>query len=192
MGFLLLTVGILRKLFLCCVLMCVMRSHCDQTDSLLSLWLGAIEAQWFRRRPELKAKGPGRFPYSHCGWVSLRPGDYDIGQNWKPRIGEIPLLSLWLGASEAQWFRRRPELEARDRGDSPALTVIGRQWHTACRQCAVGAYLEARERADSHTLFEWSHRQSTRHSTWTQVLNDKHNSFHWPGKVLVVKKTSKV
>jgi hypothetical protein len=44
--------------------------------------------------------GPGRFPYSHCGWVPLRPSDSDFSQNWKPGTGEIPLLSLWLGAIE--------------------------------------------------------------------------------------------
>jgi hypothetical protein len=97
---------------------------------LLLLWLAAIEAQWFRLRPELEAwsPGPGRFPYPHCGWVPLRPSDSDFGQNWKPGTGEIPLLSLWLGAIEAQWFRLRPELEARDRGDSPTPTVVGRHW----------------------------------------------------------------
>jgi hypothetical protein len=42
-----------------------------------------------------------RYAY-HCGWVSLRPSDSDFGQNWKPEIGEIPLLSLWLGTNEAQ------------------------------------------------------------------------------------------
>jgi hypothetical protein len=118
---------------------------------LLSLQLGAIEAQWFWLLPELEARardqgdfptltavgchwgpviltsarigspGPGRFPYSHCSWVPLRPSDSDFGQNWKPGTREIPLLSLQFGAIEAQWFRHRPELEARDRGDSPTL-----------------------------------------------------------------------
>jgi hypothetical protein len=63
--------------------------------------------------------GPRRFPYSHCGWVPPRPSDSDFSQNWKPRTGEIPLLSLWLGATEAQWFWLQPGLEAWDRGDSP-------------------------------------------------------------------------
>jgi hypothetical protein len=85
---------------------------------LLSLWLGAIEAQWFRLQHELEAQGPGRFPYSHCGWEQLRPMDSDFSQNWKPGTGEIHLLSLWLGAIEAQWFRLQPELETWDRGDS--------------------------------------------------------------------------
>jgi hypothetical protein len=120
---------------------------------LLSMWLGANEAQWFRLQPELEAcdqgdsptltavgchrgpviqtsarigsLGPGRFLYSHCVWVPLRPSDSDFGQNWKPGTGEIPLLSLWLGVIEAHWFRLRPELEAQDRGDSTNLTVVG-------------------------------------------------------------------
>jgi hypothetical protein len=131
---------------------------------LISLWLGATEAQWFRLRPELEARdrgdsptltvvgchwgpliptsarigspGPGRFPYSHCGWVPLRPSDSDFSQNWKPRTGEIPLLSLWLGATEAQWFRLRPELEAWDQGDSPTLTVVGCHWGPVIRTSA--------------------------------------------------------
>jgi hypothetical protein len=114
---------------------------------LLSLWLGAIEAQWFRLQPGFEARdlrdsptltvvgchwgpviptsariwspGPGRFPYSHCGWVPLRPSDSDFSQDLKPGTGEIPLFSLWLGAIEAQWFRLQPGFEARDRGDSP-------------------------------------------------------------------------
>jgi hypothetical protein len=108
----------------------------DREIPLLSLWLGTIEAQWFRLLPELEAwdqgdsptltvvpnsarigsLGPGRFPYSHCGGVPLlRPSDSEFSQNWKPVTGEIPLLSLWLGAIEAQWFRLQPELEAWDR-----------------------------------------------------------------------------
>jgi hypothetical protein len=86
----------------------------------VSLWLGAIEAQWFRLWPELEAQdqgdsptliavgchwgpviltsarigspGPGRFPYAHNSWVPLKPSDSDFSQNWKPRIGEIPIL----------------------------------------------------------------------------------------------------
>jgi hypothetical protein len=123
---------------------------------LLSLWLGAIEAQWFRLQPELEACDwgdsptltvvghpwgpviptsartgslwPGRFPYSHCRWASLRPSDSNFSQNWKPGTGEIPLLSLWLGILEAQWFWLWAELEARDRGDSPTLTAVGHPW----------------------------------------------------------------
>jgi hypothetical protein len=123
---------------------------------LLSLWLGAIETQWFWLQGELEAwdrgdsptltvvgchwgpviltkarigsLGPGRFPYSHCGWVPLRPSDADFSQNWKPGTGEIPQLSLWLGAIEAQWFRLRPELEVWDRGDSPTHTFEKRNW----------------------------------------------------------------
>jgi hypothetical protein len=38
----------------------------------------------------------------HCSWAPLRPSDSDFSQNWKPGTGEIPLLSLWLGAIEAQ------------------------------------------------------------------------------------------
>jgi hypothetical protein len=72
--------------------------------------------------------GPGRFPYSHCGWTSLRSSDSDFCQNWRPGTGEIPLLSLWLGIIEVQWFRLLPELAAWDRGDSPTLTVAGRHW----------------------------------------------------------------
>jgi hypothetical protein len=94
---------------------------------LLSLRLGAIEAQWYRRRLELEARHH-REIHSHCGWALLRPSDSDFGQNWKPGTGEIILLSLRLGAIEAQWFRLRPELEARDRRDSPTLTAIGRHW----------------------------------------------------------------
>jgi hypothetical protein len=61
---------------------------------------------------------------------TIEPIDSEFSQNWKPRIVEIPLLSLWLGAIEAQWFRIQPELEARDRGDSPTctITVIGSHW----------------------------------------------------------------
>jgi hypothetical protein len=86
-------------------------SHCSwaplrSSDSaripLFSLWLGAIEAQWFWLKPELEAQGPGRFPYSHCSWAPLRSSD----------SARIPLLSLWLGAIEVQWFRLRPTLEA--------------------------------------------------------------------------------
>jgi hypothetical protein len=46
--------------------------------------------------------GPGRFPYSHCSWASLRPSDSDFGQNWKPGTREVPLLSQQLGILEAQ------------------------------------------------------------------------------------------
>jgi hypothetical protein len=120
----------------------------------VSLQLGAIEAQWFGLQPELAAQDqgdsptltvvgchwgpvilssarigspwPGRFPYSHCGWVPLRPSDSDFSQNWQPMTGEIPLLSLWLGAIEAQWFRLQPELAAQDRGYSPILQMIAR------------------------------------------------------------------
>jgi hypothetical protein len=81
------------------------------------------EAQWFWLQPELEAQdqgdfltltvvgchwgpviltsarigspGPGRFPYSHCGWAPMRPSDSDFGQNWKPGTGEeIPLYSF--------------------------------------------------------------------------------------------------
>jgi hypothetical protein len=66
------------------------------------------------------------------GCVSLRPSDYDFGQNWKPRTREIPLLSLQLGAIEAQWFWLWPKLEACDRGDSPTLrpsdSDFGQNW----------------------------------------------------------------
>jgi hypothetical protein len=123
---------------------------------LLSLWLGVIEAQWFWLQPELEARdrgdsptltvvgchwgpviltwarigslGPERFPYTHCSWAPLRPSDSDFSQNWKPRTREIPLLSLWLGTIEAQWFRFQPELEAQDWGDSPTLTGVGYHW----------------------------------------------------------------
>jgi hypothetical protein len=123
---------------------------------LLSLWLGAIEAQWIWLQPELETRdqgethtltvvgchwgpviltsarigslGPGRFPYSHCSWVPLMPSDSDFSQNWKPGTGEIPLLSLWLGAVQAQWFWLQPELEAWDQGNSPTLTVVGHHW----------------------------------------------------------------
>jgi hypothetical protein len=46
--------------------------------------------------------GLGRFPYSHCDWVPLRPSDSDFGQNWQPGTGEIPLLLLRLGVIEVQ------------------------------------------------------------------------------------------
>jgi hypothetical protein len=74
--------------------------------------------------------GPVRFPYSHYGWVSLRPSDSDyIGQNWMAGTGEIPLLSLWLGVIEAQWFWLHwPELEAWDRLDSLTLTMVRCHW----------------------------------------------------------------
>jgi hypothetical protein len=123
---------------------------------LLSVWMGTIEAQWFRLQPEMEAQdqgvsptltavghhwgpviltsarigrpGPGRFHYSHCGWAPLRPSDSDFSQNWKPGTRQILLLSLWLGMTEAQWFWLQPELEARDRGDSPTLTLVGHDW----------------------------------------------------------------
>jgi hypothetical protein len=86
-------------------------SHCALC---VSLQLGAIEAQWFRLRPEMEDRGssptltgvgchwgpvistsarigspgPGRFPYSHWGWVPLRPSDFDFGQKWRTR--EVP------------------------------------------------------------------------------------------------------
>jgi hypothetical protein len=72
--------------------------------------------------------GLRRFPYSHCGWVPLRPSYSDFSQNWKPRTGEIPLLSLWLGTIEAQWCWLQPELEDQDLGDSPTLTAVGCHW----------------------------------------------------------------
>jgi hypothetical protein len=68
------------------------------------------------------------YAFAHCGWAALRPSHSDFGQNWRHGTGEIPLLSLWLGTIEAQWFRLRPELEARDRGDYPTLTVVGYHW----------------------------------------------------------------
>jgi hypothetical protein len=48
----------------------------------------------------------------------LRPRDSDFSQDWKPGTGEIPLLSLWFGAIEAQRFRLQPGLEAWDWGVS--------------------------------------------------------------------------
>jgi hypothetical protein len=61
--------------------------------TLLSLWLGATEAQWFWLQPELESHGPGRLPYSHCGWVPLRPSDSDFSQNWKAMDqGDSPIL----------------------------------------------------------------------------------------------------
>jgi hypothetical protein len=38
----------------------------------------------------------------------------------------VRILSLLLDAIEAQWFRLRLELEARDVGDPPTHTVVGR------------------------------------------------------------------
>jgi hypothetical protein len=94
----------------------------------ISMFLSAVGCPWgpviltFAR---IGSPGPGRFPYSHCSWASLRPSDSGFGQNWKPGTGEIPLLSLQLGVLEAQWFWLLPELEARDLGDSPTLTAVG-------------------------------------------------------------------
>jgi hypothetical protein len=126
---------------------------------LLSLRLSAmIDAQWFWLQPELEARdqgdsptltavechdwrpviltsarigslGPGRFPYSHCGWVPwLTRSDSDFSQSWKPGTRDIPLLSLWFDAIDAQWFWLWPELEAWDRGDSPTLTAVECHW----------------------------------------------------------------
>jgi hypothetical protein len=103
---------------------------------IISLGLGrpTLTADGCHRGPviltsaRIGSPGPRRFPYSHCCWVPLRPSDSDFSQNWKPGTGEIPLLSLLLGATEAQWFRLQPELEAQDRGDSPTLTAVGCHW----------------------------------------------------------------
>jgi hypothetical protein len=97
--------------------------------------------------------GPGRFPYSHCGWVPLRPSDSDFAQNWKPGTGEIPILSMWLAVIDAQWFWLWPEVEARDRGDSRTLTVVGCHWGPVILTSArVGSPAPGR----FPTLFEWS------------------------------------
>jgi hypothetical protein len=120
---------------------------------------------WHRRpviwtSARIGSPGPGRFTYSHCGWVPLRPSDSGCGQNWKLGTGVIHLLSLWLGAIEAQWFWLQPELEARDRGDSSTLTVVGCHWGPVILWLgAIEAQwfwlrpeLEARDRGDSPTL----------------------------------------
>jgi hypothetical protein len=166
-----------------------------------------FSAQWFWLQPELEAwdggdsstltavgchwgpviqtsarigsLGPGRFPYSHCSWVPLRPSDSDFSQNWKPGTGEIPLLSLrfvplrpsdsdfsqnwkpdteeipllllWLGAIEAQWFWLRTELEAWYRGDllSLWLGAIEAQWFRLWTE------LEVWYRGDSPETRDW-------------------------------------
>jgi hypothetical protein len=83
-----------------------------QGEFLLSLWLGTIEAKWFWLQPELEAHGPGRFPYSHCGWPPLRPSGSDFSQNWKPM----------------------------DRGDSPTLIVVGHHWgHVIQTSATIGS-----------------------------------------------------
>jgi hypothetical protein len=122
--------------------------------------------------------GPGRFPCSHCVWLGaiMKPSDSDFGQNWKPRTGEIPLLSLWLGAIEAQWFRHRPVLEAQDRGDSPALWLgaIEAQWFR------LRPGLEARDRGNSPTLFKWSHGawiMGNSHTRWP-LINTSQAAWH--------------
>jgi hypothetical protein len=95
------------------------------------LHITAVGCHWgpvIQTSARIGSPGPGRSPYSHCGWVPLRPSDSDFSQNWKSRTGKIPLLSLWLGAIEAQWFRLQPELEAQDREDAPTLTVVGCHW----------------------------------------------------------------
>jgi hypothetical protein len=97
--------------------------------------------------------GPGRFTYSRWGWALLRPSDSAFSQNWKPGTGETPLLSLWLGATEAQWFWLRPELEAWEWGDSPTLTVDGCLWKIYEAQWFwIRPELEAWEWGDSPTL----------------------------------------
>jgi hypothetical protein len=42
-----------------------------------------------RTSARIGSPGPGRFPYSHCSWVPLRPSDSDFSQNWKPGTREI-------------------------------------------------------------------------------------------------------
>jgi hypothetical protein len=88
---------------------------------------------------------PGRFPYSHCGRVPLRPSDTDFSQNWKPVsvTREMPLLSLRSGAIETQWYRLQPELEACecDQGDSPTITAVGCHWDPVIQTSArIGSH----------------------------------------------------
>jgi hypothetical protein len=74
------------------------------SSSSLIQQLGAIEAQWFPLPVRIGSPRPGRFHYLTvvgCHWGPVIPTS---SQNWKPETGEIPLLSLWLGAIEAQWF----------------------------------------------------------------------------------------
>jgi hypothetical protein len=139
-------------------------------------------SSWVSLRPSVSdfGQGPGRFPYSHSSWLPLRPShasDSDFSQNWSPGHGEITLLSLWLGAIYAQWFRLQPELEAQDRGNYPTLTAvmgaIEAQWFR------LRPELEAQDQGDSPTLFEWSQgcffkMQSTHHSAF-----DKPVELHW-------------
>jgi hypothetical protein len=69
--------------------------------SLRALWIGG--RHWgpvILTSARIGSPGPGRFPYSHCGWARLRPSDSDFSQNWKPGTREISLYSLWLGAIE--------------------------------------------------------------------------------------------
>jgi hypothetical protein len=93
-----------------------------------SLRLGAIEAQWFRLRPELEARD--------------QQGDSPtltvVGCHWGPVIPTRPELEAWdrgdshtvtaVGYHWGTLIPTQPELEARDRGDSPTVTVVGCHW----------------------------------------------------------------
>jgi hypothetical protein len=97
----------------------------EQGDSPTLTVVGCHWSPVILTSARIGSPGLGRFPYSHCGWAPMRPSDSDFSQNWEPETGEIPLLSLWLGAIETQWFRLWLKLEAWNRGDSSTLTAVG-------------------------------------------------------------------
>jgi hypothetical protein len=73
-----------------------------------SLTLTVVGCQWVRLsesrlQPELEARDRGDFPTLTVVGRQWGPVSLDFNQNWKPGTEEIPLLSQWLGAIEAQW-----------------------------------------------------------------------------------------
>jgi hypothetical protein len=92
---------------------------------LLSLWLGAIEAQWFWLQPEWEARDYRAIPLLSLWLGVIEAQWFRLWLELEARDREIPLLSLWLGATEDQWFWLQPEWEARDRGDSLLSLCLG-------------------------------------------------------------------
>jgi hypothetical protein len=139
-----------------------MKFFCVTHYAWISLWLGTIEAQWFRRPPELETQdqgesptitavghhwgpviltstrignpGPGRVSYCHCGLAPLRPSDSDFHQNWKPRTTEIPLLF----SNDSKWSFR-----CMNHRQSTYTQPVELQWWT----CSISA---------SH-IFKWKY-----------------------------------
>jgi hypothetical protein len=104
--------------------------------------------------------GPMRFPYSHCGWASLRPSDSNFGQNWKPGTREIPLLSLWLGIIEASL--------------RPSDSNFGQNWKPGTSKIPLPSL------TDPNGSFRcMNHKPSTHHSAI-----DKPVELHWHARNL--------